>query len=249
MLSYKKVISLNISTGSRQDFINEIILLAKSKSSYVCFTNVHMTVEAYDDVDFAKCVNNADIVSPDGMPLTKCIKLLYNTKQDRIAATDIIPDILKNAEQNHLTVYFYGGTPEMQKHTKNFIEKKYPNLVCTGYDSPPFRVLNEEEKSETINRINKSGAKLLFVILGCPKQEKWMAYHKDKINACMLGIGGALPILIGIQKRAPIWMQKMSLEWLYRLIQEPRRLFKRYFYTNFKFIYLIIKIKIFTKKI
>lgn len=240
MLNKKKVISLFISTGNYDEFIERIIELANTKSSYVCVANVHMLIEAYDNLTFADCVNNSDITTPDGMPIAKSMKLLYGLKQDRVAGMDILPDLLKKAEEENIQVYFYGGTDEMQHQTALFIQKSYPKLNCVGYDSPPFRPLSETEKIETVQRINNSGAKLVFVALGCPKQEKWMAENKNKINACMIGIGGALPVMIGTQKRAPIWMQKMSLEWLFRLIQEPRRLFKRYFYTNSKFLVLLI---------
>ena len=110
--------------------------------------------------------------------------------------------------------------------------------------SPPFRVLTEAETETEIQQINASGANMILVALGCPKQERWMANMKGKINAVMVGVGGAFPMLVGIQKRAPLWMQKNSLEWFYRLVQEPRRLFKRYFITNSLFIVLIIKGKI-----
>jgi N-acetylglucosaminyldiphosphoundecaprenol N-acetyl-beta-D-mannosaminyltransferase len=132
---------------------------------------------------------------------------------------------------------------------KAFCENHYPVLKLVGLYSPPFRALTKEE--EVILNINASGAGFVFVALGCPKQEKWMAAMKGRINACMVGIGGALPVMIGMQKRAPVWMQKASLEWLYRLIQEPQRLFKRYAVTNTMFIVLLftqwLKLK-FSKK-
>jgi N-acetylglucosaminyldiphosphoundecaprenol N-acetyl-beta-D-mannosaminyltransferase len=140
-----------------------------------------------------------------------------------------------------LGVYFYGGTPELQTSTEDFVSRQYPNIKNKHFESPPFRALTEQEEIECINRINASGAHLVFVALGCPKQEKWMAHMKGKINACMVGIGGALPVLVGMQKRAPKFMQKYGLEWLYRLVQEPRRLFKRYLYTNSLFVLLLLK--------
>jgi N-acetylglucosaminyldiphosphoundecaprenol N-acetyl-beta-D-mannosaminyltransferase len=240
MLVKKKLISINISTGSYEGFLKNILNLAKaSKPSYICVANVHMLIEAYDDSFFANCVNNADIVTPDGMPLAKSLRVLYGLNQDRVAGMDLLPDLLHLAENEKLPVYFYGGTTELQEKTKIYIGKKFPHLVCKGFDSPPFRALTEQERKNTVDNINSSGAKIVFVALGCPKQEKWMSEHSNFINVCLIGIGGALPVLIGDQKRAPVWMQKMSLEWLYRFILEPRRLFKRYFYTNSKFILLL----------
>jgi len=239
----KKVISLNITTGSYFSFLERILGLGERKiSSYVCIANVHMCIEAYDDNDFVGIVNNADLVTPDGMPLAKAIKLLYNEDQDRVAGMDLLPDLLKKAEQLGLSCYIYGGSAKMLSQSEQYIKDNYPLLRC-GYHSPPFRALTEQEKEEDVQRINDFDTHLVFVALGCPKQEHWMAEMKGKVNACMLGIGGALPVMIGMQERAPKWMQKASLEWLHRLAQEPKRLFKRYAYTNSKFLYLLIKQK------
>jgi N-acetylglucosaminyldiphosphoundecaprenol N-acetyl-beta-D-mannosaminyltransferase len=211
----KQIISLFISTGLYDSFIHRIIELARKKqSSYVCVANVHMTIEAYWDSKFADMVNDADLVTPDGMPLAKAMKLLYGLRQDRVAGMDLLPDLLEKAEKENLGVFFYGGTDEMLQKTKAFVQATYPDLKEQAYYSPPFRALTAEEEVSVIQQINNSGAQLVFVALGCPKQEKWMAGMKGKINACMLGIGGALPVMIGMQKRAPQWMQKLSLEWL-----------------------------------
>ncbi len=209
-----------------------------------------MIIEAHWDSKFADLVNKADLVTPDGMPLAKAMKLLYSIEQDRVAGMDLLPDLLKNAEVEKLGVFFYGGTDEMLAKTQEYIQKNYPKLNKQQYLSPPFRPLTTDEETDVIKQINDSGAQLVFVALGCPKQEKWMASMKGRINACMLGIGGALPVMIGMQKRAPMWMQKISLEWLYRLIQEPRRLFKRYLITNTLFLFLLFlqKIRIVTRR-
>lgn len=239
-----KVISLNISSYSYQEFVTRILYMATQKvSSYICVANVHMCIEAFDDPIFEKVVNGADLVTPDGMPLAKAVKWLYGIQQERVAGMDLLPDLLKEAEKQKIKVYFYGGTEEMQKATETFVYKEYPEIEAVGFYSPPFRMLTEEENLRIIEEINTSGAQLVFVALGCPKQEKWMASMKGKINACMVGIGGALPVLIGMQNRAPEWMQRMSLEWLFRLFQEPKRLFKRYAYTNTKFLWLLFKQK------
>lgn len=238
----KKIISLNISTGLYSSFVERILAFAQlHTSSYVCVANVHMTIEAHWDKHFAEQVNNADLVTPDGMPLAKAMKLLFGIKQDRVAGMDLLPDLLKKAEEQNLGVFFYGGTKDMLDKTKEYLQFKYPELKKQHYYSPPFRLLTEEEELEIIEIINESESHLVFVALGCPKQEKWMSAMKGKINACMIGIGGALPVMIGMQKRAPLWMQKLSLEWLFRLFQEPKRLFKRYFITNSLFIILFFK--------
>ena len=236
----RKILSLEVDSGKYSDFIVKIIsLAANKKSSYVCVSNVHMTIEAYDDKAFANCVNGADLVTPDGMPLVKAMKLLYGIKSERVAGMDLMPSILEIAEKEQISIFFYGGTQSMLDKTAVYLKNNYPDIKAVSFFSPPFRALEENEKIEIVNRINESQASIVFVVLGCPKQERWMAENKGKINACMIGVGGALPVIIGEQKRAPMWMQRASLEWFYRFCQEPRRLFKRYFYTNTKFLLLL----------
>lgn len=238
----QKLISIDISLYDYKSMLDKIFQYVQSSvSSYVCVANVHMLVEAYNDKKFASIVNEADLVTADGNPLTWGLKFVYRIKQERIAGMDLLPDLLQLCSQKNIPVYFYGGTQEMLNHTSNYININYPSLQVAGLFSPPFRPLTLEEDLEIVSQINSSGAKLVFVALGCPKQEKWMASMKGRINSTMIGIGGALPVMIGMQKRAPEWMQKASLEWLFRLSQEPKRLFKRYAVTNTTFLYLLTK--------
>jgi N-acetylglucosaminyldiphosphoundecaprenol N-acetyl-beta-D-mannosaminyltransferase len=237
-----KIISLEINAVNYHSTIKRIIDLSQSNTSdYICLANVHMSIEAHWEPKFAEVVNNAKLVTPDGMPLVKAMRLLYGVKQERVAGMDLLPDLLKEAEKQDLSVFFYGGTKEMLDRTKEYVTTHYPLLEKHQYFSPPFRTLTEEEEHDVMTKINDSGTNLVFVALGCPKQEKWMASMKGKINACMIGIGGALPVMVGMQKRAPKWMQQLSLEWLFRLYQEPQRLFKRYAITNSLFLLLLIK--------
>lgn len=237
-----ELISIKITCKQYLNFVSHLIENALEKvSTYTCVANVHMCIEAYQHKDFAAIVNQADLVTPDGMPLVKALKWLYGINQDRVAGMDLLPDLLKESEAKNIKVFFYGGTEAMLANTKNYCAQQFPQLQIAGMISPPFRSLTKEEEQEYINTINASGAGFVFVALGCPKQEKWMASMKGKIQACMVGIGGALPVMIGMQKRAPVWMQKASLEWLYRLLQEPKRLFKRYAITNTLFIVLLFR--------
>ncbi|RXK87339.1 WecB/TagA/CpsF family glycosyltransferase [Filimonas effusa] len=249
----QKHLSLKITLGPYQTFIDNILDLAKKRqSSYVCVANVHMLIEAKNDKAFRRALLAADIVTPDGMPLAKALKLLYGIDQDRVAGMDLLPDLLKSAQDIGLSVFFYGGSDQMLEKTRAYIKTNFPKLQVAGLYSPPFRPLKDEEKNEVANIIQESGAQIVFVVLGCPKQEKWMYEMKGKIPAVMLGIGGALPVLIGEQKRAPKWMQKYSLEWSYRLIQEPKRLFRRYLVTNSSYVMLLagqkIKLMLVSKK-
>jgi N-acetylglucosaminyldiphosphoundecaprenol N-acetyl-beta-D-mannosaminyltransferase len=238
----KKLYSLFITTGTYKSFIERICKLANDKtSSYVCVANVHMVMEAHRSESFSRIVNDADMVTPDGMPLVTSLKKLYGVQQDRVAGMDLLPDLMNQAERLSIPVYFYGGTEEILIRTREYISEKFPGIIFAGSYSPPFRPLTSEESQAIADQIGESGAQLVFVVLGCPKQEIWMGSMKGKINACMVGIGGALPVLIGMQKRAPVWMQRRSLEWLFRLGQEPKRLFKRYAVTNIAYSWLMFK--------
>lgn len=237
----QQLISIDISLNSYQNFINGLVAMSGAGSSYACFANVHMLVESYRNASFAQIVNNADIVAPDGMPLSWGLNFIHGVRQERVTGMDMLPALLAEAEARQIPVYFYGGTDDMLLQTKNYIEEHLPGLPVAGMYSPPFRPLTVKEEQETADAINASGARFVFVALGCPKQEKWMASMKGRVNACMIGIGGALPVMIGLQHRAPVWMQKTGLEWLYRFVQEPRRLFKRYLVTNATFMWLILR--------
>ncbi|HEV2353038.1 MAG TPA: WecB/TagA/CpsF family glycosyltransferase [Puia sp.] len=240
-----KHFSLRISVGPYHSFVDNILALAVAReSSYVCVANVHMLVEAQLSIEYRKIIKDADIVTPDGMPLTKSLRLLNGVHQERVAGMDLLPDLLAGAQEAQLKVFFYGGQKSMLQKTELFIRKNYPKIQIAGLYSPPFRALSNGEMDEVADLIKRSGAQLVFVVLGCPKQEKWMSEMKGRIPAVMVGVGGALPVLIGDLKRAPRWMQRNSLEWLYRLMQEPKRLFKRYLITNTIYVYLVISTKL-----
>lgn len=231
------VISLNVSLGS-YDHIRESIIRAaqQGESRTVCFANVHMTIEGQQKKEFAELVNGADWVCADGVPLTWAIRLQRQIRQDRVAGIDMLPDLVRRAADENLPVFFYGSTPDVLAKTVAVCEQRHPDLRIAGVLSPPFRALTPAEEEATVTQINASGARLVFVALGCPKQERWMAQMRGRIGAVMLGIGGALPILAGVQSRSPLWMQQNGLEWAYRLAMEPRRLFKRYAVTNSLFL-------------
>ena len=237
--SNRKIIKSLISIGKYQEFISNILQLSsEKKSSYVCISNVHMTIEAYLDEKFSKIVNTADMATPDGMPLAKAMKLLYGIDQDRVAGMDLMPDLMKNSEEQGLSIFLYGSTEETLAQIVSKAKLEFPHLKLDVY-SPPFRELTKEEKEDIVQRINNINPDFVFVALGCPKQEKWMAEHKNKVNSCMIGFGGALEVYAGVKDRAPKWMQDYSLEWLYRFIQDPKRLWKRYLVTNSLFIILL----------
>ncbi|MGC4034404.1 MAG: WecB/TagA/CpsF family glycosyltransferase [Chitinophagaceae bacterium] len=237
-----------ISIGKYQEFLTETIrLVQQKKSTAICVANVHMYIEAHKSEKFLGVINNAEVITPDGQPLTWALRFLYGIKQERVAGMDLLPDLLKQIEAEKISAYFYGGTKEILDRTKEYLNEKFPQLNIAGLYSPPFltydQISAENTNQEIIEKINSSVPSIVFVSLGCPKQEKWMSEMKGKINTVMIGIGGALPVMIGMKKRAPKWMQASGLEWLYRMMQEPNRLFLRYLTTNFTFIWIILKNK------
>lgn len=236
------VFSIPINIGTYNQFISTVIADARlRKSYYTCVANVHMLIEAYNDRIFAKTVRNARVIAPDGRPLTWAIRMFYGIRQDRVAGMDLLPDLLEVSQEKGISVYFYGGHPDMVAKTRIYLEKKYPHLKLAGFYSPPFKKLTEDEEANVVRNINASGAQIVFVALGCPKQEKWMASMQHRVNGVMIGIGGALSVMVGVQKRAPKWVQTAGLEWFFRFLQEPMRLFSRYAKTNSTFIYLFLK--------
>lgn len=241
MMNRKMVLRSSISVGSKQEFIDEILSLAKYKvGSYVCFANVHMVMESYNNPAFQEVVNHSNIVAPDGKPISLFIRAFNHLIQDRICGMDLLPELLKRADSAGKSVYFYGGTIKVLEEIVQKVHKEFPSLQISGSYSPPFRNLSKQEEDEIVTKIKSTSPDLVFVSLGCPKQEKWMAVHKDKLGACLLGVGQAFSTYAGVEKRLPVWMRNFSLEWIYRLYLEPKRLWKRYLFTNSHFLLLTL---------
>ena len=241
----KNVVSLNLSLMSYNEALENIGDLAKKhRAAYACFANVHMLIEAHKSISFAEQVNKADFVFADGVPLRWALRWLYGIRQERIAGMDFMESLIAWTATNQMKVFLYGSTDEVLKAIEQRITKEYTPDILAGSISPPFRPLSEEEQNNFIEQINRSGANIVLVALGCPKQEAWMATHSHKIKAVCLGVGGAFPVFAKMQSRAPKFIQKYGLEWLYRLFQEPKRLWRRYLYTNSLFVYLLLKQKL-----
>lgn len=239
LLPKKPVFGLGISTGAFRAHIAAFAELGKAhRSSYVCCVNVHMCMEAQDDTELMRIVNEADFATADGMPILNKVNKLHDAGQERVAGNDIMPALLVEAEAQELSVFLYGGSEDVLKRITGRIATELPRLRIAGTWSPPFRPLTEQEQATDAERINSSGAHIVLVSLGCPKQERWMARMKGRVNAIMLGVGGAFLLYAGMDTRAPKWMRDLSLEWVYRLALEPRRLWKRYLVTNSRFIWL-----------
>lgn len=211
---------------------------SRGESRYVCICNVHSVVTARRDDAFQKVINNADMATPDGMPLAWVLRKSGCPQQQRINGPDLMWKYCALAEKNGHSVYCYGSTDQTLKLLEEKLKRAFPLLNVVFY-SPPFRHLTDEEDQGITDRINRSGAGVVFVGLGCPKQERWMAAHKGRINAVMIGVGAAFDYHAGVVRRAPRWMQNAGLEWLHRLASEPRRLWKRYLFTNSLFLFSV----------
>ncbi len=211
-----------------------------SESRYICVANVHMVMEAFDSASFRKIVNSADVVTPDGMPLVWMMRLKGQRDQQRVYGPALMLHVLEAASHENIPVGFYGGKPEVLESLVERMQSRYRGLNVAYSFSPPFRAIDQDEDSSIADHINKSGVRILFVGLGCPKQEVWMAEHLGTINAVMIGVGAAFDFHAGVIRQAPAWMQRAGLEWLFRLVTEPRRLWKRYLYYNPRFVLLAI---------
>jgi N-acetylglucosaminyldiphosphoundecaprenol N-acetyl-beta-D-mannosaminyltransferase len=209
---------------------------AAHESRYVCICNVHSVVTTTRDPEFRSIINNADMSTPDGAPIAWALRCFGFSRQERVNGPDLMWRYLAEAERLEQTVYFYGSTDHTLERLRVALGKAFPRLQIGGMRSPPFRALSAHEDEAEVEAINRSGAHVVFVGLGCPKQEKWMAEHRGRIQAVMIGVGAAFDYHAGVLKRAPLWWQRHGLEWLHRLCSDPRRLLKRYMVTNTLFI-------------
>jgi len=205
--------------------------------SYVCVSNVHMCMECYDCDDFNQVVNNANVIVPDGLPLVWAQKLLGEKQALQVRGMDLVIKTCELAADNGIKVGFYGGTTETLKLLNNELSSSFKTLDICCLIAPPFHALSAEEDSAYIKQINESGAQIMFVGIGCPKQEYWMSEHKEALSCVMLGVGAAFDFIAGQKKHAPKWMQRAGFEWLFRLVSEPCRLWRRYLKHNPRFIY------------
>ena len=214
--------------------------------------NVHMVMEAYDDPAFREAVNRADLVTPDGMPLVWVLQRKGFDLKDRVYGPTLTLWVLEAAARQGVPVGFYGGRPDVLDALIDTVQARFPALRILFRESPPFRALSDAEDQAVVQAINAAGARLLFVGLGCPKQEQWMDAHAGSgangVRAVMLGVGAAFDFHAGTLRQAPAWMQARGLEWLFRLAVEPRRLWKRYLKHNPRFAVLALRELLFDKR-
>jgi N-acetylglucosaminyldiphosphoundecaprenol N-acetyl-beta-D-mannosaminyltransferase len=211
------------------------------QSRVVCLSNVHAVVTAKFDAQFRQVVMGADLAAPDGAPVAFMLRKLGFPAQQRIDGPGLMWRYCAHAANTGDSIYLYGGTQQTLDALQRQLNLHFPALQIAGAHSPPFRPLSAEEDEEAVRAINESGAGVVWVSLGCPKQEKWISAHRGRINAVMVGVGAAFNYHAGTLARAPIWMQRRGLEWLHRLALSPRQLWRRYLLTNTLFIALAAK--------
>jgi len=206
----------------------------------VCVANVHMVTTSQRNEKLHQIIEKSLVATADGLPLVWMLKQNGFSEAERVVGTDLTLKLCERAAAEGMPVYFYGGTPETIRLLEASIAKRFSTLKVF-YESPPLLPEQPEADQEVVDRINNSDARLVFVGLGCPKQEFWMATYTSHLPAVLIGVGAAFDFIAGTVKRAPVWMQKAGLEWLHRLTVDPRKTWKRYLTTNPFFIWLVMK--------
>jgi len=231
------VLGANIDALTWEQALDRIVAWAQARESrYICICNVHSVVTTTRDAAYRRVVNEADMCTPDGAPIAWAMRRFGLRSQERINGPDLMWQYLARAEALGQRVFFYGSTDQTLAKLRQALALRFPRLRIAGMHSPPFRALSADEDKAEVEMINRSGAQVVFVGLGCPKQERWMAAHRGRVQAVMIGVGAAFDYHSGVVRRAPLWWQRNGLEWLYRLISDPQRLMKRYMVTNTLFV-------------
>ena len=236
------ILNTNINVTNMNEVLGTLAnSLEEIRGDYVCVANVHTTVMSFRNESYRKIQNESWMTLPDGKPLSIVSKRRGYIEAERVPGPDLMPKVFEMSKEKGYRHFFYGSTEDTLTMLRKRIEDKYPYLNIVGMYSPPFRKLTDEEDIEIIERINEAYPDFVWVALGAPKQEIWMAEHKGKINAIMLGVGAAFDFEAGTVKRAPKWMQELCLEWFYRIMQDPKRLIARYLDTNLAFLWNVYK--------
>ena len=238
----RPILGVNVAVSSYEEAIQlSLRWAAERRSRALFFAAVHMIMESVDDPAFLRQLNEAGTVFPDGMPLVWALRLLGERSARQVCGPDFTVAMLAAAEEAGVRVGFYGGSQAVLDSMADAVRRRHPKLNIAFIESPPFRALTPEEDRAAVDRIASSGVQLLFVGLGCPKQEHWIVEHLGRVHAVMFAVGAAFDLLAGNQRRAPRWMRRCGLEWVYRLASEPRRLAKRYLKHNPRFVFRFLR--------
>lgn len=238
-LQHCEILKTNINVTNMSDTIKYIAgHLDDLRGKYICVSNVHTTVMSYENEEYRKIQNGAAMALPDGAPLSSYSRRKGYKQAQRVTGPDLMLELFAISKEKGYRHYFYGATEETLQSMKEVLERDYPGIQIAGMYAPPFRALTPQEDAQIVAKINESRPDFIWIGLGAPKQEEWMYQHMGQLQGVLIGVGAGFDYLAGYIKRAPRWMQRMSLEWLYRLLQDPKRLWRRYFTSNVKFICL-----------
>ena len=238
-LQHCEILKTNINVTNMSDTIKYIGgHLDDLRGKYICVSNVHTTVMSYENEEYRKIQNGAAMALPDGAPLSSYSRRKGYKQAQRVTGPDLMLELFAISKEKGYRHYFYGATEETLQSMKEVLERDYPGIQIAGMYAPPFRVLTPQEDAQIVAKINEARPDFIWIGLGAPKQEEWMYQHMGQLQGVLIGVGAGFDYLAGYIKRAPRWMQRMSLEWLYRLLQDPKRLWRRYFTSNVKFICL-----------
>lgn len=241
-LQETQLFGIRLSAGTLQAAVDRILDLARrGHGGTVCAANVDMLTQARRTPALARLMQDADLVVTDGMPLVWALRRFEGLALERVNGPRLTVELCREAAEQGLGVYLFGGTPRELDAMAAALRARFPTLRLVGQESPPMLPAQPAADADVIARINASGAALVFVGLGCPKQEFWMQAHRPRLRAVCLGVGYAFALIGGVQKTAPPWMQRHGLEWLFRLMQEPRRLWRRYLIGNSVFVALCLR--------
>lgn len=231
------ILGMRVDAG-RYDTTADRILgwAAAGESRHVCVATVHMVMEAHDDRSFQTIVNGADLVTADGMPLVWALRLLGLDAAERVCGPKLMPILCALAAERGIPIGLYGGAPDVLDELVSTLQDRWPALEIAYRYSPPFRPLTDAEEDEVARSIDASGARIVFVGIGCPKQERWMHRMRGRFGATAIGVGAAFDFIAGRKRQAPEFLMPLGLEWLFRLATEPRRLWRRYLYHNPRFV-------------
>ena len=238
-LQHCEILKTNINVTNMSDTIKYIDgHLDDLRGKYICVSNVHTTVMSYENEEYRKIQNGAAMALPDGAPLSSYSRRKGYKQAQRVTGPDLMLELFAISKEKGYRHYFYGATEETLQSMKEVLERDYPGIQIAGMYAPPFRALTPQEDAQIVAKINEARPDFIWIGLGAPKQEEWMYQHMGQLQGVLIGVGAGFDYLAGYIKRAPRWMQRMSLEWLYRLLQDPKRLWRRYFTSNVKFICL-----------
>jgi len=215
--------------------------ISRREPHYVCVTPVHAVMESQRDIELCRIHNAAGLVTPDGMPLVWLSRLMGYSNVDRVYGPDLMLALCEHSIKRGYHHFFYGGRPGVAEKLVLRLRSRFPSLQVCGLYAPPFRPLTPAEDRAVIAQINEAKPDIVWVGIGTPKQQYWMAEHRTRVSApALIGVGAAFDFHAGLKRQAPRWMQNSGLEWLFRLTQEPRRLWRRYLIDNPWFLWLIL---------